>query len=203
MPKARRGGRSEEFCTRKFREREVFEVTPRKYRERERVVIQVIVSMCRGQLSYGSTADDLASDLIERVWSAHGFGWDLGSIKAYVRSAIRTEMIKVNGNKTLAASQFGDAEGFDMGEGPGLDLLAFVGHREYPRQDKVIEAHEALALVASLPDNQRECLLILADGGSPLDVARDMEMEPWAAVRLIKEARVNIHRVDPSWDEAA
>lgn len=64
-------------------------------------------------------------------------------------------------------------------------------------QHLTFDAHVALSLAMALPDQQRDGLLILAGGGSPIDVATELKITPWEAIRLIKEARENVHRVDP------
>lgn len=184
MPRGRHKGKAEGYWARQWGC-----VTPQLRRlPREQIVIQTVMTMCRAKHDLPET-DDLASDIIMKLWQNGGFAWELDRIRAYVAAHVRYVWITHISRKTKNASEFGDDDDFDIfNHAPAASTQ--------PTQETFVMAGEALRLAYALPNNQRDCLLILADGGSPLDVAVEMGIEPWAAIHLIKEARANIHRVD-------
>lgn len=58
-------------------------------------------------------------------------------------------------------------------------------------------------MLDALPSGQREALLILADGGNPVDIAKEFKLNLGEAMMLVKDARRNIWLVDDGREDAA
>jgi DNA-directed RNA polymerase specialized sigma24 family protein len=159
------------------------------HKSREQVVIEMVCWMCGQRLGGDMSADDLASDIIERLWASGGFAWETNEIKAYVNTAVRRRASEIFKRKTVSEWVVGE-NGDDLSL---FDVRRFVTP---PHQETHVEAILAMALVRALPEQQMRALLILGGGGNPIEVASELGLEPWAAIRLIKEARANIYRVD-------
>lgn len=173
---------------------EVIEYRAADKRTREQKVVEIVTEEC-GRYSL-STMDDLASNIIVKLWEDEQFREEIDDVRAYVRGCVRNELRKRN--REMPASQMERPEqDFD-----GENILERLGASTAACQHTRAMALEAYYLTLALPTDQCRALHILAGGGSPIDVAREMVMEPWDAIRLIKEARLNLFRVDPLDDAA-
>lgn len=169
-------------------------------RSREEIILDIVNQESGHSGSY--LVDDFASDLILELWQERKFGEDFDAVREYVRAGIRRAIRRAEGQLRCEV----DCYARDRDRSGKIELRPIdsfhIRSWTKPLQELRIEAGEALALAKALPTKQRDCLLIMADGGNPFDVANDMGMKPWDAIRLIKEAREYVHRVD-GIDEAA
>lgn len=176
------------ICSKIARPHDVEDHVPRK--SREQLLVEVIMEECR---KHGlSEVDDICSDLILELWEDTS-PLDFDHIRGRVRSSIRWAFVRRRSRhrKTLFFCDMpADLEN-DEGDLRILSLAVSGG------QEIHMEALYALDLVEVLPKNERDSLMILADGGNPLDVAAEMGIEPWDAIRLIRRARGYVHRVEP------
>lgn len=141
------------------------------------------------------TADDIASDIILMLLDAGGFNWEMEEIEDFCRRKASYAVLRYLGRKERNECEFVSADGEKI---PIWELAGSVD----AMQELVFDAHEAVALLPSLPTKHRMALEILCDGGNPIDVADELSVTPWDAVKLIREARDYIDRVGPL-DEAA
>lgn len=142
--------------------------------------------MCNGGRSTFSAGDNLASEIVAKLWLAGGFHWELDRVRAFAGGCVRNMIREMQRSKTKAFADFETEEGFNPIE------LAMVSLDD-PHRSAL--ATEALAMLKHLPNEQRDALAILVDGGSPIDVAIEMKIDIRAAVQLVKDARRNIHLV--------
>lgn len=165
----------------------------KRRKSHEQQVIDTVMEACASILGGLPHADDVASDIIERMWRLDYFGWEISRVRAYARKTARGKRAHHFNRHTRSESEFGSD---DAARG-GFSILERIQGSTPPMQHLTFDAHVALSLAMALPDQQRDGLLILAGGGSPIDVATELKITPWEAIRLIKEARENVHRVDP------
>lgn len=180
------------------------------YGSREERIIQIVNEVFGSKDT--ATADDAASDVIIELWETGRFGEDFDAVREYAESRARAALTRLRCQETKTFSQLGTHQTIKrmggevsyngvMEECFGSAVYGYwMTHHPSDAFQKLM-ALEAIALTNSLPNDQRLALHILAGGGTPIDVAREMGLEPWDAIRLIKEARSNIHRVDPSNDD--
>jgi hypothetical protein len=148
-----------------------------------RDVVAVIRSVCGA--SHLGGARDLESTILARLWRDGGFGWPLNRVRNYTLGALRLERAKGLSAKVRPESEFANDDDDDP-----------IRHfRGVSRDDPFIScwANEARGLLARLPNRQGCALDILAEGGTPIDVATEMGMPVADALLLIADARRNIH----------
>lgn len=144
--------------------------------------IRIIRNMCNSVGKSSNVMDDVQSDIIFQLWSNGGFEWDGHQVRRYVGGAIRNALRKAGAAKAVLESQIGDDDS------NALSRLVKVR----PHQHTHLLAKEALAILKTIEPDQAKALLILGDGGTPLEVAEEMQLDPWAAVRKIREARAAV-----------
>lgn len=109
--------------------------------------------------------------------------WDDEKIASYTRGFLR-----VRAHPSATQSITGDITDAD-----------FIGSRHWMTrfcdQETYLEASNARAKLMALPDQHRDILLFLADGGSPIEYAKEKNITPWLALSLIKEARDFFSRI--------
>lgn len=142
-------------------------------------VVRVVNAMCRAY-PYASMAD-VASKCLEGLWKLGGFEWDMQHIRNFVRREIRRQIWADRRSFTQCVT---DLTAEDAGE-----YFESLGASEWGDQERVVAAHMARRLLVGLEPRERLAILILADGGSPLDVAEELETDPVGAMALIKRAR--------------
>lgn len=142
-------------------------------------------------------ADDVASDIILALLDVGGFNWEEDDIERFCRKKAAYMVLQYLGRRERSECEF-SVEGDDGTLSPILTVLAV----ERAMQETILEAKEAASLLPLLPNAHREALEILCDGGNPIDVAEELNIRPWDAIVLIKEAREYIRRVGPL-EEAA
>jgi hypothetical protein len=125
---------------------------------------------------------DVASSSIMALWKLGGFEWDMVHVRNFVRQNIRYALMAHR--KTFLAADLDDDNEFH-------NLCGSV----WPTQEQHVEAQLALRLLIHLEPRERQALLILGDGGSPLDVADELRTDAVGAVMLIKRARRKIQEV--------
>lgn len=154
------------------------------------LVVRTVNRLCNAQRTKNSRMADVASNVIFALWRIGGFEWDMAHIRNFTLLAIRRALwVK---RATFLASE---AVGFDDEDGDAFERLC---GRVPPAQETYVEAQMALRLLVHLEPRERLALLILADGGSPLDVAEELETDAIGAMLLIKSARRKIQlKINP------
>lgn len=157
----------------------------------EQWVITLVTRIVGTKVGVGSIcSDDIASDIILQLLDAGGFGWEEEEIIEFCRKKASAALVAFKFRKEVSACEFENLEGenffFDkiLGSYP-------------PEQDLIVDAKTAMRQVQAIPNQQRQALEILCDGGNPIDVAEEMNITPWLAIKLIKEGREYVDRVDP------
>lgn len=84
---------------------------------------------------------------------------------------------------------------YGIKEGEWNDGLGVLYEPNFASPAVACEASMAMDRVRLLPDRQRNAIMILADGGSALDVAKKFGVPPWEALQIISEARDYVDRV--------
>lgn len=185
---ARRRGKSERYFARARAPSDVV------YRTASRghvaSVIAVVSEVCAGGGKALSLGDDLASDVLAKLWRDGGFAWTLSEVRGYATASVHNLLRQMRASKTKAFADH-EIQG-DEGETFLPFELKMVAAGD-PYTSAVVA--EAFALLRHLPKPQAQALGILCDGGSPIDVAVEMKMDLRDAILLIKEAQRNIHLV--------
>lgn len=146
-------------------------------------------------------ADDLVSDIILELLDAGGFSWPEDDIKDFCRKRSQWMVERYKGRREISECQmFKENNSIDaIGDEGEFGALAAVSGTYPPRQHLEAYASQMKACLDALPDQQRRALLILCDGGNPVEVAEELEVTPWLAITIIKEGRRYIHEVEPDW----
>lgn len=135
-------------------------------------------------------ADDIASDVIMLLLDAGGFAWDAEDIEVFCKKAAAKLSSKAFFRQEIPECEFTNVDG------QPFEITKLMG--SYPAPQEIIcDSRTAVRRLRAIPDQQRQALEILCDGGNPIDVAEEMNLTPWAAIAIIKEAREYIDRVDP------
>lgn len=142
-------------------------------------VVRIVNAMCQAY-PYASM-DDVASKCIFNLWKIGGFEWDMQHIRNFVRREIRWQLWADRQSVTQCVS--------DLAEEEPDEYFAILGASEWGNQEASVAAYMARRLMVGLEPRERLAILILADGGSPLDVAEELETDPVGAMTLIKRAR--------------
>lgn len=151
------------------------------------MVIDVVGTSNRGFIA----AEDIAADVILRLFDAGGFrqdkyAWKTAAIREFARNASGTvirKLIRQHSGKTNQ-SEHDDIHLFEK------DMIVA------PEQENVVMAAQARCALANIPRKHRVALETLGDGGNPIDVCDELNIKPWEAIYLIKEARDFVDRVD-------
>lgn len=142
-------------------------------------VVRVVNALCRAQK--GPWMDDVASKCLVNLWKIGGFEWDMLHIKNFVRREIRWQLWADAKSPTRCVS--------DLTEEDPTSYFEELCGSKWGEQENVVEAWFARRLMVVLEPRERLAVLILADGGSPLDVANELGTDPVGAMLLIKRAR--------------
>jgi DNA-directed RNA polymerase specialized sigma24 family protein len=143
-------------------------------------------------------ADDLVSDILLELLDAGGFAWDEEDVRAFCFKRSFFMVRQYLGRRERSACEFTD-------EHPDADGGSYVsqlmGGRTPARQHTQAYAAQMLTFLDALPEQHRKALLVLCDGGNPIDVADELDVDPPMAIAIIKEARRYIHEVEPDWQD--
>lgn len=167
--------------------------------DRERQVIGLVGRIVGSRGGAGFVvADDFVSDILLGLLNAGGFAWDDAEIASFCRKKCAYMVLAHRSRREISDCEFKS----ENDDGSPINVVQDVIAIKRANQELAFEAMQAAALLALLPDKHRMALEILAGGGTPLDVAQDLELKPWDAIVLIKEARQYLDRGGPT-DEAA
>lgn len=158
---------------------------------KEQWVVQIVTRIVGTKAGEGFvTADDVVSDILLKLLDAGGFSWEEKDIEDFCRRKASYAVLRYLRRKERNECEFSNRDG------EGFDIISIAGTHP-ARQELAFEAQEALGLLRALPSQHRAALEILCGGGNPINVADELGLTPWDAVRVIKEAREYVHRVDP------
>lgn len=187
-----RNGRVRTNAYLKAATKNVDERATRNRTSREEWVVHLVTRVLGSNASYVE-GDDVASDIIFELLNNGGFSWDEEEIEIFCRKKMKGMILRMAG-KPKEVRECDIALGGDFAEGSSI-IERLLG-ATHANQENVVDAKIWAARLRSIPDQQRLALEILCDGGNPIDVAKEMEIDPWAAITLIKEGRRYIHMVD-------
>jgi hypothetical protein len=167
--------------------------------DRERQIIGLVTRIVSARGGAGFVvADDFVSDILLELLNVGGFSWDNAEIASLCRKKCAYMVLAQLGRREISSCEFKS----ENDDGSPINALQDVIAIKRANQELAFEAMQAAALLAMLPDRHRMALEILAGGGTPLDVAQDLNVKPWDAIVLIKEARQYIDRVGPMGEAA-
>lgn len=168
----------------------------RKKISREQWVINLVTRIVGTKAGGGFVqADDVASDIILLLLNEGGFSWEEDEIERFCHKKAAYMVRRYTGRKEQSECEFSTADGEEF------SIFSIIGTSK-AMQEICFEANEAYQLLQALPRLQRRALEILCGGGNPINVAEELGVTPWNAVRIIKEGRDYLRRVDPL-EEAA
>jgi len=148
-------------------------------------VIRFVRRRCESIENRNNRMDKVQSGIIFALWTQGGFDWDWPHIRNFVNQNIRWSFKFYR--KTALACEVEDLDDEDS-----LDKLY---GKAGPTQETYVEAQMALRLLRFVDPKERLALLILADGGSPLDVADELGCDAIGAMLLIRRGREKIRAV--------
>lgn len=153
-------------------------------------VVRVVNAMCRAQR--GPNMDDVASKCLVNLWRIGGFEWDMLHVRNFVRREIRWQLWADRKSNVLCVT--------DLTEQDPTSYFEALGGSSWGDQEDCVEVWMAMRLMRVLEPRERLAILILGDGGSPLDVANELDTDPVGAMLLIKRARRKIRDVTKKGD---
>jgi len=136
--------------------------------------------------------EDVLSDVLLKLIEAHAFAWDEQTVVDFCKREARNIFYGNLRRKEFVVSEFEYDDTI-------TDIIDRKAHQE-PMQEINYMAAESVGLLRAIPDKHRAALEILIDGGNPIHVAEELRVSPALAMRLIREAREYVMRVDPSYD---
>jgi DNA-binding CsgD family transcriptional regulator len=145
--------------------------------------VELVQAICSRRLVHG---EDISGDVLWSLYQKRGFLWEDWRIEAFAIACV-------------SRAGKGERRVFEVETGASADQdpcdYRSLLHSRIVDPETAVEASFAMERVLRLPDRQREAILILADGGSPLDIASEFGIKPWDALALISEARDYLGRV--------
>lgn len=131
--------------------------------------------------------EDVLSEVLVRLLDAGGFSWEEEEIREYCKNQARKMWFRHKFRPERPESEFETEETEGWHRARGISL---------PFQEISFMANESIHILSNLPSSHREALETLADGGNPVEVAEEQGISVSEAIRLIKEARSYVSRVD-------
>lgn len=144
-------------------------------------VVRIVNALCNAQTSHRNVMDAVASKCLFNLWRLGGFEWDMAHIRNFVLREIRRAKWGARRSATQCVT--------DLTEEDPIAYFEALGASRWGNQETVVAAWMASRLLEILEPRERLAILILADGGNPLDVANEMETDPVGAMLLIRRAR--------------
>lgn len=130
--------------------------------------------------------DDLASTLIARIWLEQKEFENERHLRFYVRKAVQKNL----GYAVLRSYRLARfSELIGDGIENEMEYLDTLFEPIAPHQENAFEARRLLGLARTLPALNASLVLILAEGASIVEVAKDLGMNGWDALALLEQTR--------------
>lgn len=148
------------------------------------------------RVAYGAGHPDVASDFLWEAWSKE---WEFETAReAEKRVGMMCKYARLNSYKSREPCLSDLASEDDTRRFLETALGSIA-----PNQINHCLAQEARALIPHLPNDQRRAMEVLAEDGTPFDVAEELGIGIRDAIILVKDARRNIHLIDDEIEKSA
>lgn len=145
-------------------------------------------------------ADDVVSDILLELLDAGGFDWTEEEVRSFCFKRSHFMVRAYLAEREVSACELSKDSNYSDFDG-GSYADQFIKGIYPPRQHLQAYANQMRKCLFALPDHQKKALLILCDGGNPIDVSEELGVTPALAITIIREARRFVHMVEPDWQD--